>query len=142
MPETVSAWWVSQEPPDTEKPPHCKEYYRSEKNTYLVTCGKSMTAKQLLQHLLREMGIAFHGTIHEIIERITLELNKQHDPLLIIDEAGKLSQLVMEYLHDLQNATEHNCGMVMAGVGYFKDNLKKASDNNKEGMPEKKVCLN
>ena len=113
-----------------------KEYYHSHKNTYLITCGKSMTAKQLVQQVLREMGISFNGTVYHIIERITQELNKQQHPLLIIDEAGNLSQLVIEYIHDLRNATEHNCGIVLSGVAYFKDNLKTAADNNKEGMPE------
>lgn len=113
-----------------------REFYAASENTYLITCQKTMSAKQFLQQLLREMGISFNGTVFHIVERLAEELNKQDSPLILIDEAGKLSMRTMEYLHDLRDATKSNAGIVMVGVEYFRENLKTAAQRNKEGMPE------
>lgn len=113
-----------------------KEYYLSNEQTYYVVCQKSTTSRVFFKQLLREMGVLFTGTLYEMIERISDELNKQAQPLILIDEAGKLSQTVLEHIHDLRNKTEHTTGIVMAGVEYFKNNLENAVRKNKEGMPE------
>jgi DNA transposition AAA+ family ATPase len=106
------------------------------KQVYYLTCQKSMRAKQFFQRLLQTMGVYATGNIYELIERIAAELNAQPRPLVLIDEAGKLTPSLMLYLHDLRNLTEGHAGLVLAGVEYFKTNLEKAVMRQKEGMPE------
>ncbi len=112
------------------------EYYRTKKNVYLITCKKSMKPRQFFEKLLKQLGIDYTGTIFDMIEKASEQLNSKNSPLLIIDEAGKLSPTLLLYLHDLRDNTLHHAGIVMAGVDYFKTNLIKAVTKQKEGMPE------
>jgi len=113
-----------------------KAYCRNTKNTFYVNCSKSMRPKQFFKKLLQEAGINFTGNIYEMIETISMHLNSIKQPLIVIDEAGKMSQTLLMYLHDLRNDTMMSTGVVLAGVEYFKTNLEKAVAKQKEGMPE------
>lgn len=110
--------------------------YSMRENVYMVTVNKSMNARRLFTTILREMQISFDGNIHDIILRISEELNRIESPLLIIDEAGKLNHSMLLYLHDLREFTRTNCGILLAGMPYFKNNLEKQSERQKEGCAE------
>lgn len=112
------------------------EYYRTIGNVYLVTCKNVMNRKQFFAEVLTEMGISFAGTVYDMVKAIVQELTTKESPLLIIDEAGKLSPNLILDLHDLRNATIQNAGIVMAGCEYFHDNMRKAADRQKQGFPE------
>jgi hypothetical protein len=71
-----------------------------------------------------------------MVTLIEEEFNTLENPLLIIDEAGKLSHNLILDLHDLRNSTKHNLGIVLAGCEYFKDNLEKGVRKDKQGIPE------
>ena len=106
------------------------------KNTFYVPYDKTMKPKQFFVSLLREMGIAFDGSINEMVNRIAEELNVMNSPLLIIDEAGKITHTMILYLHVLRDKTIKNCGIVLGGMPYFKSNLIKFSNKQKEGYAE------
>ncbi len=113
-----------------------KYYNASQRETYFVTCRKSMRAKQFFKSILKSLGVKFDGSLHDIIERIADKLSEKQNPLLIIDEAGKLSKNCLMYLHDLRELTINNTGIVLAGVDYFKMNLTRFVERQKEGMEE------
>ena len=71
-----------------------------------------------------------------MVTRIEEEFNSLENPLLIIDEAGKLSHNLILDLHDLRNSTMNSLGMVLAGCEYFKENLEKGVQKDKQGIPE------
>jgi type II secretory pathway predicted ATPase ExeA len=106
------------------------------KNTYYVAYDKTMKAKQFFAAILKEMAISFEGSIYDMVNRIAEELNTSANPLLIIDEAGKITHNVMLYMHSLRDKTNRNCGIVLAGMPYFKNNLQKNSNKQKEGFAE------
>lgn len=110
--------------------------YSLRKNVFYVAYDKTMKPKQFFVSLLREMGISFEGSIHEMVNRISDELNSLHNPLVIIDEAGKLVHTMILYLQVLRDRTIKNCGIVLAGMPYFKNNLIKFSNKEKEGFAE------
>lgn len=110
--------------------------YSRNRNTYRITFEKSMNPKQFFTSLLREMGVDFAGNINAMINRAADELNSKDEPLLIIDEAGKVTHPVLLYLHDLREKTKGNCGVVLAGMPYFRENLKKGALRGKEGYSE------
>ena len=112
------------------------ELYSKRKNVYYVCYDKTMKPKHFFIALLREMGIDFEGTIHQMVNRIADELNNQQSPLVIIDEAGKITHTMILYLHVLRDKTIKNCGIVLAGMPYFKNNLIKFSNKEKEGYAE------
>lgn len=106
------------------------------RNVYRVTFEKSMNPRQFFRTLLRELGIDFDGNVNSMIGRVAQELNTKESPLLIIDEAGKIIHPVMLYLHDLREKTMLNCGIVLAGMPYFRENLQKNAGRAKEGYSE------
>ncbi len=110
--------------------------YALRKNVFYVTYEKSMSPKHFFIALLKEMAINFEGNIHAMINQIADELNTIGNPILIIDEAGKLNHTMILYLHVLRDKTLKNCGIVLAGMPYFKNNLVKFSNKQKEGYAE------
>lgn len=105
-------------------------------NTYFVLFDKTMRAKQFFAAVLKEMGIAFEGSINDMVNTIADELNTKASPLLLIDEAGKLTHNMILYLHVLRDKTNKNVGIVLAGMPYFKNNLIKGTNKQKEGYAE------
>lgn len=110
--------------------------YALRKNVYYVAFDKTQSPKHFFKALLREMGIGFEGNIHDMVNRIADELNTLSNPLLIIDEAGKITHTLILYLHVLRDKTIKNCGIVLGGMPYFKTNLIKLSNKEKEGYAE------
>ncbi len=106
------------------------------RNVYRITYEKSMNPRQFFKSLLRELGVDFEGNVNSMINRSAYELNAKEMPLLIIDEAGKITHPTMLYLHDLREKTSHGCGVVLAGMPYFKENLQKGARRGKEGCSE------
>jgi type II secretory pathway predicted ATPase ExeA len=106
------------------------------RNTFYVVFKKTMNARQFLSAILKELGIVFEGNKYDMVNRFAEELNVLPSPLLIVDEAGKLPHTVMQYLHDLRDYTLNNCGIVLAGMPYFEENLRKNARKQKEGCAE------
>lgn len=111
-------------------------YYESEQNTYKIVCARTMRSKQFLAEILRSMGVNYTASDYLMTRRIIDELNRKESPLLIIDEASKLSQNALMYIQDIWDGIEHNGSIVLAGVDYLFTNIKKWSDKGKVGMPE------
>jgi len=113
-----------------------RHYYENHALTYLVTCSRSMKTKQFLAEVLRSLGINFLASDYEMTKRIIDELNKKNTPIILIDEASKLSPNSLMYIQDIWDGIEGNGGIILAGVEYLLTNIKKGSDRNKIGMPE------
>lgn len=110
--------------------------YSRQKNVFYLSYDKTMNPRQFFVCLLRELAYPFEGNINEMINRAADELNRLESPLLIIDEAGKLNHNMILYLHVLRDKTRHNCGIVLAGMPYFKTNMQHFADREKEGYAE------
>lgn len=110
--------------------------YARQKNVFYVSFCKSVKANQFFADLLRELGVSFEGPLNAKINRVAEELNKKDHPLLIIDETGKITHPIMLYLQELRDKTSSNCGIILAGMPYFKANLQKFADRQKEGYAE------
>jgi Uncharacterized ATPase, putative transposase len=110
--------------------------YSQNENVFMITVDKTVNAKGLLLKILEALGVSYNSNAHDVMQKIASELNSLENPLLIIDEAGKLNHVMMLYLHDLREYTKDNCGIVLAGMPYFKNRLIKFSDKQKEGCSE------
>lgn len=111
-------------------------YFKNNENTYLVTCARTMKSKQFLTAILSTLDISYLASDYEMVQKIVIELNNKKDSLLIIDEASKLSPNALMYLQDILDGIEGNSGIVIAGVEYLHDNIKKSAEKSKVGMPE------
>ncbi len=112
------------------------EAYSRRKNVFYTVYDKTMNPKQFFAVLVKKLGISFEGNIHNLINRIAEYLNTVEAPLLIVDEAGKMPRNMILYMHVLRDKTIKNCGIVLAGMPYFKENLKRGVEKEKEGIAE------
>ena len=65
------------------------------------------------------------GTLHEMIEGIVNILQSLKKPLLIIDEADKLSDSCLNIFKTLYNRLKKQCGFILCGAPYFKIRIEK-----------------
>ncbi|MFB9862725.1 AAA family ATPase [Rufibacter immobilis] len=112
------------------------EAYSRRRNVFYVLYQKSMKPRQFFVALCQQLGINYGGSIYEMVSHAADELNSLENPLVIIDEAGKLPVTLLMYLHDLRNRTERGCGYVLAGMPYFRQNLVKWVSKQVEGASE------
>ena len=115
-------------------------YYKNDPNTFYVKVQPSMRPKVFYSKILQNMGVPDQNNgiqLHYLIQKIAFILkNSNEKNLLIIDEAGKFSPRMLEYLHELRDETNENTGIILAGPDYFHSNLIKWVNRGKEGMPE------
>ena len=110
--------------------------YARQKNVFYVSYDKTMNASQFFISLLRELAIPYTGTLNDMMNYAADKLNRLENPLLVIDEAGKLTHSMILYLQVLRDRTCTNCGIILAGMPYFKMNLQKNAEREKEGYAE------
>lgn len=110
--------------------------YSMRKNVFYLEYNHTMKPRQFYVCLLREMGIDFESNLYEMLNMIADELNSMENPLIIIDEAGKMVPAMILSLHVLRNKTMKGCGILLAGVPSFRENLKKFARKGKEGYAE------
>lgn len=106
------------------------------RNVIRIVYEKSMNPRIFFSSLLKLMNIDFEGRVYSEVDMIGDLLNRMDNPLLIIDEAGKIPHALFLHLHDLRERTKDNAGIVLAGMPYFKSNLQKLANRGKEGCSE------
>ncbi|MDE5703608.1 MAG: AAA family ATPase [Bacteroidales bacterium] len=119
----------------TGKTTALKAYARRE-NVFMVSASKTLTAKQLVFDIAAEMGLARTGTVADAMRKICKRLNSIANPLLIVDEAGKLNARQLMYLQELRDATEHNAALLLSGMPYFREKLNEGAQKHREGYAE------
>ncbi len=114
----------------------CKSDYKR----VIVQMSKSKKAIHLYQDIYRQIRAEQRVTpndMYELIVEISEFLVKSNKKYLVcIDEAGKLRAQHLEYFHELRENTHGKCGFVFAGPPYFKKNLIKWINNERQGMEE------
>lgn len=113
-----------------------EHYHENNANTYLVTCARAMKSKQFLSSILLALDIYYLASDYEMCQKIIVELKNKKGSLLMIDEASKLSPNALMYVQDIFDGIEGTSGIIIAGVEYLYENIKKSAEKNKVGMPE------
>ena len=90
------------------------KYYARRQNVFYIRADKSLTANQMIFDLAQELGIGKTGTVSEVVRACCKRLNQLENPLVLVDECGKIKPLQMMYLQEIRDNTENNCGMVLA----------------------------
>ncbi len=114
------------------------EHYASEnKNAFLISCNEYWNRKYFLAELLRVMGRDFSGlTVAEMMYEAVKQLKTRSTPLIILDEADKLSDQVLYFFITLYNALEDRCGIVLIATDHLDKRLQKGIKLNKKGYNE------
>ncbi len=112
------------------------QVYARQENVFYIYYNSNMRPKHFFMELGKLLGYTFDGNMYELVNRACDTLNSLHKPLIIIDEASKLTDPMLLALHVLRDKTMHNCGIVLAGMPYFKANLIKKANKQKVGISE------
>lgn len=113
------------------------QYVKTHRNAYHLQCAEYWNKKNFLQNLCQQMGMRdTYGTVYELIEDIVRELEKQDSPLIIVDEADKLSDGVLYFFITFYNRLEDHCGIVLTATGYLKKRIIAGERNERKGFAE------
>lgn len=114
-----------------------KHFAGQNKKVYLLCCNEFWNRKQFLSELLSVMGRDNSGfTVGEMMQEVVLELKKQDTPLLILDEADKLSDQVFNFFITIYNSLEDEVGIVLQATSHLEKRLKRGIKLNKKGYNE------
>lgn len=110
----------------------------AEQNTsaYYVCCHRHMPIRALLRDMLNRMGKDSSGTTAEMLDNLVHNLEKDNNPLFIIDEVDKLKDEVLEMFIDLENKLHGKCGLVFIATPYLKKRIETGVNRNKRGFTE------
>lgn len=93
-----------------------------------LKCWK-WTARKFMQKLGRQLGIAFsrYTDTDDMIQQVTAAVNRMadRDPVLVLDDCGKLSNSAMACLIPLYDDTKNRMGCVLAGTETLRRTIKR-----------------
>lgn len=114
-----------------------KHYANNNANVIYVQCEEYFTKKGFLIKILQGLGVHdLHGSIEELAERTVEHLLKLSRPLIILDEADKLKDHVIQLYKTLYNKTEGACGFVLCGTPNLRISIEKKAKKDKQGYKE------
>lgn len=113
------------------------QYTANHKSTYMLCCNEYWNRKVFLTELLTSLGKDYTGyTVSEMMVEAVKALKIQEEPLLILDEADKLSDQVFYFFITLYNQLEDECGIVLLATDHLEKRIKRGIKLNKKGYNE------
>jgi DNA transposition AAA+ family ATPase len=113
-----------------------RTYVEQHKNAFYLHVHGAMRPKDFLRAILRAMGSDRQGTQFELIVAIAEQLRRYDSPLLIIDDAGKLIERVVDKIQSIYDETEYHAGIVLAGTPEMANKLEDLKAKGRKGAPE------
>ncbi|HEY3390902.1 MAG TPA: ATP-binding protein [Prolixibacteraceae bacterium] len=114
-----------------------KTYAENNRKVHIICCAEYWTRKVFLQELLASMGKEINGyNLNTMMVHVIEALKKEQDPLVILDEADKLSDSVLYFFITLYNQLEDHAGIVLCATKYLERRLKSGIAHNKKGYNE------
>lgn len=114
-----------------------KSYANNNPNVVYVQCEEYFTKKGFLVKLLTGLGVQdAHGSVEDLAERAVEAIGKLSKPLIILDEADKLKDCVIQLYKTLYNKTEGFCGFVLCGTPNLRISIEKKAKRDKQGYKE------
>ena len=114
-----------------------KNYIANTRQAYLLCCNEYWNRKMFLSELLTSLGRDYTGfTVGEMMHEAVRTLKMQESPLLILDEADKLSDRVLYFFITLYNQLEDECGIVLCATNHLCKRIERGIKLNKKGYNE------
>ena len=121
----------------TSKTTAIKKYTQDHDNVFSLSCSEYWNKKHFLQELLQVMGRDFNGlTVSEMMHEAITQCLKRENPLIILDEADKLTDAVLYFFITLYNKLEDNCGIILIATNHLKKRTERGLRINKKGYNE------
>ena len=113
-----------------------QHYKNNVQNVGYVECDEYWTKKILVKKIAASFGITVEGSLHEMIESLVSAISLILEPLIIIDEADKLSDSNLNIFKTLFNRLLDKCGFILCGAPFFKLRIEKGVAKNKQAYQE------
>ena len=112
-------------------------YEREHSGAYYVLCSEDMKRSDFIRDIAKKIGLRTDGmTIRDMLDAIIGALIQTENPVLLFDEADKLTERVFHYFIDLYNRLEDKCGIVFFSTSYIKRRMKMGLRYDKKGYNE------
>ena len=114
-----------------------RQYEATHGEAFYILCSEDMRRGDCIRDIARRIGLRTDGsTLRDALDAISAALVQMQHPLLIFDEADKLSERVFHYFIDLYNRLEERCGIVFFSTAYIKRRIKIGLRYDKKGYNE------
>lgn len=113
-----------------------RQYVTANRNVYHLCCSEYWNRKHFLCELLRSLGIEATGTVTDMMFDALQALKKKDAPLVILDEADKLSDQVLYFFISIYNQLEDHCGILLCATEYLEKRIKRGVRNSRKGYRE------
>lgn len=115
----------------------CRCFAETHPGAVVVSCDGYWTRKDLIEEILTVMGEDTAGlTLSGLTRKAVRRLRMTARPLLILDEADKLSDRVLNAFITLYNQLEGICGIVLIATSHLEKKLISGVRHNKQGYNE------
>ena len=114
-----------------------KVFARNNRNVYHVVCQEYWNRRNFMTEMLSQLSISSAGcTVSEMMTDIISAIKKRERPLIILDEADKLSDQVLYFFISLYNSLEDDCGIILCATNYLEKHIAKGVRINRKGYNE------
>ena len=112
-------------------------YTDGHKEVFYILCSEDMKKGDFVREIARKVGIKTDGhNIREIWGLILDDVIQMDAPLLIFDEADKLTEPVFHYFISMYNKMEDKSGIVFMSTDYIKKRIGLGLRHQKPGYKE------
>lgn len=114
-----------------------KLYAQEHREVFYLQCSEDIYKGEFVREIARLVGIRGEGyTVRELWKAILNSLIQMDAPLLVFDEADKLTESVFHYFISLYNKLEDKCGVVFMSTDYIKKRIRNGLRWEKPGYKE------
>lgn len=114
-----------------------KNYAATHRNVYHLCCSEYWNRRTFMGKLLKCMGMDFSGaTVSDMMDDIIDALKRKELPLVVLDEADKLSDQVFYFFISLYNQLEGHCGIILCATDFLEKRIKKGLRIKRKGYEE------
>jgi len=112
-------------------------YADEHKEVFYLQCSEDLHKGEFVREIARLVGIRSEGrTVRMLWKAILDSLIQMDAPLLVFDEADKLTENVFHYFISLYNQVEDKCGVVFMSTDYIKKRISRGLRCQKPGYKE------
>nr|DAQ51289.1 MAG TPA: AAA domain protein [Caudoviricetes sp.] len=114
-----------------------RQYASTHDEVTAIVCSEYQNRTSWLSAVMEAMGIDSRGlSVAEKIGQIVRRLKRADKPLLILDEADKMSDQVLYFFVTLYNELEGHCGVVLCATQYLDKRLVRGLRSGRKGYEE------
>ena len=112
-------------------------YTEEHKEVFYILCSEDMKKGDFVREIARKVGIKTDGhNIREVWSLILDDVIQMEAPLLIFDEADKLTEPVFHYFISMYNKLEEKCGIIFLSTDYIMKRIQHGLRSRKPGYKE------